>query len=214
MGLNSLMSISEAGVLVGVILEGTEYIPPIHQRWPALEKVGFLVLVLALIADWRFQSAINERQTQDLIAARNRIIALSPRAWFLTPEVDKELIAALRPFAGQKVDFVIWRQDTDPMDPTEQSLLATRLRDDVMIPAGWLDSAGKSFAFDKIASPTEPRFGGWGNAFEPIVISSVNALPTSIMVKEERSLASVKTHNAASTLGKSWRRNFPKALPL
>ncbi len=102
MELNSLMSISEAGVVLGVILEGTEYIPPIHRRWPVLEKIGFLVLILALVADWHFQSAINERQTEDLIAANNRIVMLSPRYWRLSIDRNKR-IAALRPFAKQKV---------------------------------------------------------------------------------------------------------------
>ncbi len=56
-----------------------EYIPPVYRRWPALEKIGFFVLVLALVADWHFQSAINKRQIQDLIAANNWIAMLSLR---------------------------------------------------------------------------------------------------------------------------------------
>jgi hypothetical protein len=104
MELNSLMSISEAGVVAGVVLEGTEYIPSIHNRWPSLEKIGFLLLVLALVADWHFQSAINEQQTQELIAANNRIVALSPRTALLNGEEPLSRIKGVAAqYSGQRV---------------------------------------------------------------------------------------------------------------
>jgi hypothetical protein len=74
--LNRLMSVSEFGVVLGVVLEGTEYVPGIHRRWPILERIGFMILVLALVADWHFQSKINERHTRELISARTRIAEL------------------------------------------------------------------------------------------------------------------------------------------
>src|SRR5260370_42316734 len=106
MELLSFMSVPGAGVFVGVVLEGTEYPPPIHKRWPALEKIGFLILILSLVADWHFQSAINERQTQELIAANNRIARQGPRAELLYGDSRKTLVAALKKqeFAGQKME--------------------------------------------------------------------------------------------------------------
>ena len=80
------MSASEFGVVAGVVLEGIEYIPAIHRRGPMLEKVGFLVLVLSLVADWHFQSQINERHTNALISANDRIAALRSGANQLTKD--------------------------------------------------------------------------------------------------------------------------------
>jgi hypothetical protein len=51
-----------------------------------LEKVGFLVLVLSLVADWHFQSQINERHTNALISANDRIAALRSGANQLTKD--------------------------------------------------------------------------------------------------------------------------------
>jgi hypothetical protein len=73
------MSGAEMGVVVGVVLEGTEYVPSIKKRWPFLEKIGFLILVLALIADWDFQSRINTQLTQDLISANAANLALEKK---------------------------------------------------------------------------------------------------------------------------------------
>src|SRR5260370_29078301 len=77
MDLNSLMSVAEFGVVVGVLMEGAEYVPWIHNRWPIIERLGFLILVVSLVADWHFQSAINERQTQALIAPDHRYDCLT-----------------------------------------------------------------------------------------------------------------------------------------
>jgi len=90
MSLNSLMSLSEAGVVLGVVLEGTEYVPVINNKWPQLEKIGFLILVMALVADWHFQSAINDQQTTALISASTRLATLNLRA----SQLEKDLAAA------------------------------------------------------------------------------------------------------------------------
>jgi hypothetical protein len=116
------MSIAEAGVLFGVLLEGTEYIPPIRKRWPALEKIGFLVLVISLAADWRFQSAINEQQTDDLIKAEQRLEnerqARATIEQYLHPRFPKqkqteEIAARLKPFEGQKIDVSWYPKDQE-----------------------------------------------------------------------------------------------------
>src|SRR5712692_2190354 len=99
--LNSLMSAAELGVVIGVVLEGIEHIPSIKARWPILEKIGFAILVLSLIGDWHFQSEINERHTNDLISAHNRIAelvkAVSPRS--LSDAEQKDIADACRPCA-------------------------------------------------------------------------------------------------------------------
>jgi hypothetical protein len=123
MDLNSLMSLSEAGVVIGVVLEGTEYVPPIHSRWPWLETVGFFMLVIALICDWHFQSAINEQQTRALIAAGDRIAALTksrnvieqyltPR-WVIHQKETESIAAKLKPFAGQQIDLYWYPGDLE-----------------------------------------------------------------------------------------------------
>jgi len=133
------MSISEVGVVLGVVLEGTEYIPPIHRRWPALEKIGFLVLVLALVADWHFQSAINERQTQDLIRANNRIVGLSPRYQWLWPDKDRR-VAALKSFAKQKVAILECSSNRWDTEIPALAMAIAGLLDD----SDWLNPWGKS----------------------------------------------------------------------
>jgi hypothetical protein len=126
---NSLMSVSEAGVVLGIVLKGTKYVPSIRRRWPPLERIGFAILVLSLVADWHFQSAINERQTQALINAGNRIASLnrmteelrrqnlrleSQLAWRALSEKQKnELTANMRPFAKQKIDVVSYLGDAE-----------------------------------------------------------------------------------------------------
>jgi hypothetical protein len=156
MELNSLMSIAEAGVVFGVILQGTEYVPPIHRRWPALEKVGFLVLVLALVADWHFQSAINERQTQDLITANNRIAMLARRYQRLWLDQDKR-VAALKPFAKQKV--AILACSSDPWN-TEIPALALEIAG-ILDNSNWLNPWG-----EPILVRNGPGSGGLFNKIE------------------------------------------------
>lgn len=186
MELNSLMSIAEAGVVLGVILEGTEYVPSVHKRWPVLEKVGFLILVLSLVGDWHFQSAINAQQTQDLIAARNRIIALSPRSWSLTPDVNQKLVAALKPFAGQKVDLVIRVHG----DTTEPSFFASGLRE-IFEDSDWRDPLGKPFSA----------------SFAPLVVDDAGV--TGVMI-ETGPHASSQMGNAATALASALNEELPR----
>jgi hypothetical protein len=94
--LNTLMSASEFGVVVGVVLEGTEYVPSIHRRWPVFERIGFLLLVLSLVADWHFQSQINSRHTAALVLANTRIAELNLEAKQLT----KDAVSARAQIAG------------------------------------------------------------------------------------------------------------------
>jgi hypothetical protein len=133
--LNFLMSCAEAGVVVGVILEGTEHIPRIHKRWPKLERLGFIVLVVCLIGDWNFQARINEHNTNDLIAAKNRIVELSPRYWLLTTEVNKSLVDTLKPFAGQRIELKLCSGIDDWHEAAQTTLM---LWDNVFNPAKWL----------------------------------------------------------------------------
>jgi hypothetical protein len=148
MELNSLMSISEAGVVLGVILEGTEYIPPIHRRWPVLEKLGFLILILALIADWHFQSAINERQTQNLISANNRIIALSPRYWLLSGQSAQAMVINLSAFRGQKIDIRIGPGVPEVAVMQEPDMFAAMLAT-LLVRAGWFAPDGSPLLLPK-----------------------------------------------------------------
>jgi hypothetical protein len=123
MSSETLMSVAEAGVVLGVLLEGTEYIKFIHQRWPALERIGFAILILSLVADWRFQSQINEQHTQALLAADNRIASLtkvrnafeeylSPRSFIRQQQTDA-IVAKLKPFAPQEIDLYWYPADLE-----------------------------------------------------------------------------------------------------
>jgi hypothetical protein len=105
--LNFLMSLAEIGVIVGVALAGTEYLA-IHDRWPKLTKIGFLILVLSLIADWRAQSKINSHLVDELVAARSRIRVLSPRN--LTLDQEKTLFELARRSKGVP-GTLLWPQD-------------------------------------------------------------------------------------------------------
>lgn len=207
--LNTLMSVSEFGVVTGVVLEGTEYIPAIHRKWPWLERVGFLVLVIALIGDRHFQSAINKQQSQDLIAARDRIVALSPRGWLLTPDVNNQVIAELKPFAGQRVDFVIWRQGANSANTTEQSFFISRLWDNVLGFAGWVDWTGRSLASNEAFRADQHARPAWPGAVSALVISSENSLPRSVMIKIEKQRASTRTYDAAVALQQALGKNIP-----
>ena len=137
MELNFWMSVAEAGVVLGVVLEGTEYIPPIHRRWPFLEKIGYLILIIALVGDWHFQTAINDKQTRELIDADNRIVGLSPRYWLMNAGGER-IASALKPFAGQKV-VIFECTDVDPREEMSAALdLAIRFRE-----AGWVNAWGQ-----------------------------------------------------------------------
>jgi hypothetical protein len=146
MDLNSLMSASEAGVVLGVLLEGTEYVPPIHKRWPSLKKIGFAILVLSLVADWRFQSAINEEQTRLLLAADNRIASLqtkliqvAPRAELLYGESRKKLVGRLKEsrFASQKVETRFCDASFNRSYIDTETMAFAMLLPSIMQEAGW-----------------------------------------------------------------------------
>ena len=197
MELNSFMSLSEAGVVVGVLLEGTEYIPPIHRRWPVLEKLGFFILVLALVADWHFQSAINERQTDELISANNRIIALAPRYWMLV-EGPEDIVPKLAPFASQKV--VILQCQDSRYDPNEISAAADSLafRLDT---ADWLNAWG-----ERILLPY-PASAGKGRMYNKIVFDNPDRGRCSQGVFVEAKLtAPQRVRDAAKTLANALNR--------
>lgn len=133
------MSASEFGVVVGVVLEGTEYIPSIHRRWPILEKIGFLLLVLSLVADWHFQSQINERHTNALLSANTRIAELNLKATQLTKDAEnargqiananERAANAEKEAEGERLETerikarIAWRA----LDPTQQASIASKL---------------------------------------------------------------------------------------
>lgn len=104
--LNILMSLAEIGVIIGVALAGTEYLA-IHNRWPKLTKIGFLILVLSLIVDWRVQSKINGHLVDELVAGRSRISALTPRN--LTLDQEKKLFELARQSKGVPATL-LWPQ--------------------------------------------------------------------------------------------------------
>lgn len=135
--LNILMSVSELGVVTGVILEGTEYVPTIHQRWPILEKVGFFILILSLVGDWHFQSAINQQQTEALIAANSRIATLLPRSLALYSDSD-EIAQALSSWRGQKVDIMLGVGSAKSMAILEEPFGTAFALDWTLDHAGWL----------------------------------------------------------------------------
>ncbi len=203
MELNSWMSVAEAGVVLGVLLEGSEYIPAIHKRWPALEKIGFLILVVALVADWRFQSMINERQTQALVAAYERIVRLSPRPALMN---NKESLAALSNaasrYAGQKFEMFVNMNTAD--DREEVALTASQI-DAVFAGAGWLGPSGRKIEF--------PNGIGSNVGYNPpkhegvhgILFETASDAPTGTseaadeMVKALTSLGLFAYHNKTST---------------
>jgi hypothetical protein len=195
MELNSLMSMSEAGVVVGVLLEGAEYIPPIHRRWPALEKIGFLVLVLALVADWHFQSAINEHQTEDLISANNRLIALAPRYWRVLTDRDKR-VTALKPFAKQKVAILecSFVPLTDAEIPALSMTLASLLDE-----SDWRNAWGES-----ISLPDRTNTTATSRLFNKIDFMSLDkGRCTQGLFVEVAPTAPSQTRNAATELAKA-----------
>jgi hypothetical protein len=152
--LNLLMSVSELGVVIGVALEGTEYIPPIHKRWPWLEKLGFMVLVIALLGDWHFQSKINEHLTNDLIAADVRIATLLPRTALLNGGGLKLVLAVAARYSGQKFEIF---ENLETADDREEVHLCAVQIDAVLNGSGWLDPLGKKNA------PTK----GWNIGHDP-----------------------------------------------
>jgi hypothetical protein len=133
------MWVSEAGVVLGVVLEGTEYVPPIHKRWPTLEKIGFLILVLSLVADWHFQSMINEEQTQDLIAAENRIVRMGPRAELLYGESRTNLVTGLKKpeFAQQKVEIKVCDVSFNQYFVDDDTLTVAERLQGILQESGW-----------------------------------------------------------------------------
>jgi hypothetical protein len=78
--LNFWQSVFTIAVVVGVILEGAEHWEDIkHKRWkPVIPKIGFLILVIGLAGEWKFQSLIGQRDTQfrnDAISNLNKSAA-------------------------------------------------------------------------------------------------------------------------------------------
>lgn len=146
------MSISEVGVVIGVALEGTEYVPWIHKRWPILERIGFLLLLVSLVADWHFQSAINERQTQALVAADNRIASLTSQVIELSPRLRltnneaflTTLAKAASKYSGQKLKLFI---NLNTADDREEVLGFARQINIVFAGAGWRDPSGNKITF-------------------------------------------------------------------
>jgi hypothetical protein len=102
-----------------------------------IQKIGFLILIVALVGDWHFQSAINEEQTDELVSAQNRIVALSPRYWLMGAGGER-IVSALKPFARQRV--VIFNcENIDPIEPMTAAMgLATCLRE-----AEWTNAWGQ-----------------------------------------------------------------------
>jgi hypothetical protein len=119
--LNVLMSLAEIGVIVGVALEGTEYLA-IHNRWPKLTKIGFLIIVLSLIADWRVQSTINRRLADELVGARSIISALTPRN--LTFDQEKKLFELARQSKGVPATLLWPQADAEVNHIASQMMLA------------------------------------------------------------------------------------------
>ena len=165
--LNTLMSVSEFGVVVGVALEGTEYVPCVHAHWPWLKKLGFVVLVISLIGDWHFQSAINTSLTNEIIAADTRIVGLLPRTAILNGQLAM-LAKVASPYSGQKFKMSANLQTAD--DREEVRLCAIQLLA-MLSGAKWLNPFGKQYDLTKGFDPNieyDPpdRTGVYGIFFE------------------------------------------------
>jgi hypothetical protein len=148
------------------------------------KKLGEKLVIAGVACEFLFGVMVVVATLKIDEALRSRLIEVSPRAWLLTPEVNKHLVAVLKPFAGQKVDIVIRVHG----DTTEPSFFAAGLRD-IFKGSDWRDPLGKPFT----------------DFFAPLVVDDAGVTGVLISVHLEG-----KSQRAAERLASALNSELPR----
>lgn len=127
--------IAAAMVVVGVLLEGAEYLDDLRKKgWrPITPKIGFAILVIGLAFETVFEARIGQDAANTRLRAGQAELALEkikmPRS--LTAHQENEIVKALKPFAQMEVDVCVYPDDPEIVGITNQVM-------DVLKRAGWI----------------------------------------------------------------------------
>jgi hypothetical protein len=146
--LNIALSICTGLVVLGVFLEIAEYVEQElsaigkHIYWlKTIPRLGFLLLLVGLAGEWKFQSAIGQFET-------DRIVALSPRE--ISQEARQAIGKSCEKFSGRTV-----RITTEYNDP-EGYRLGTEIEEALKISGIQVDDKRGQAGID-LTRP--PQFG-------------------------------------------------------
>jgi hypothetical protein len=101
------------GVVVGVILEGWEHWDEYKKKgWkPIVPKIGFAILVISLAIEIVFDARLAQESANTELKAAQLQEALAWRS--LTPLQQHQIAAALKLYAGQKINCLVYFSDLE-----------------------------------------------------------------------------------------------------
>jgi hypothetical protein len=129
--------LATVGVIVGVVLEGWEHWDEFKNKgWrPIVPKIGFAMLVISLAVEIIFDARLAQESANTELKAAQIQKALMWR--LLTPQQQRQIAAALKPYAGRKINCLVYFSDLEAWIFSDQIEVALGYKNRTDWTAGW-----------------------------------------------------------------------------